>query len=40
MPDRGHHDPHIEGKLIRAALLKEFPLEEHAGPFAELNDRA
>ena len=40
MPDRGHHDPHIEGKLIRAALLEELPLEEHARPLSELNDGA
>ena len=38
MPDGRHHDPHVEGKLIRTALLEEFPLEEHAGSFAELND--
>ena len=38
MPDGCHHDPHIEGKLVGAALLEEFSLEEHAGSFAELND--
>ncbi len=40
MPDRRHHYPHIEGKLIGTALLEELPVEEHAGPLAELNDRA
>ena len=40
MPDGRHHDPHIEGKLVGTALLEELPLKEHAGPFAELNDRA
>ena len=40
MQDRRHHDTHIEGKLIRAALLEELPLEEHARSLAELNDRA
>jgi hypothetical protein len=40
MPDRGHHDPHIEGKLVGTALLEELPLQEHAGSLAELNDRA
>lgn len=40
MPDGRHHDPHIEGKLIRAGLSEEVALEEHAGPFAELNNRA
>lgn len=40
MPDRRHHDPHIEGKLVGAALLEELAFEEHAGPLAELNDRA
>lgn len=40
MPDRRHHDPHVERKLVGAALLEEVPLEEHAGPLAELNDRA
>ena len=40
MPDGRHHDPHIEGKLVGAALLEELPLEEHAGPLAELNDGA
>ena len=40
MPHRRHHDPHIEGKLIRAGLCEEVALKEHAGPFAELNDRA
>jgi hypothetical protein len=40
MPDGRHHDPHIEGKLIRAGLSEEVALKEHAGPFAELNNRA
>ncbi len=40
MPDGRHHDPHIEGKLVGAALLEEVPFEEHAGPFTELNDGA
>ena len=40
MPDCRHHDPHIEGKLIRAGLCEEVAFKEHAGPFAELNDRA
>ena len=40
MQDGRHHDPHIEGKLVGAALLEELPLEEHAGPLAELNDGA
>ena len=40
MPDRRHHDPHVEGKLIRTGLLEELPVEEHAGSLAELNDRA
>ena len=31
MPDVRHHDAHIEGKLICAALLEELPFEEHAG---------
>jgi hypothetical protein len=39
MPDGRHHDPHIEGELIRAGLCEEVPLKEHAGPFAELNNR-
>ena len=39
MPDGRHHDPHIEGKLIRAGLCEEVALKEHAGPFAELNNR-
>lgn len=30
MPHRRHHDPHIEGKLVSAALSEELPLEEHA----------
>jgi hypothetical protein len=40
MPDGCHHDPHIEGKLIGAGLCKEIALEEHAGSFAELHNRA
>ena len=40
MPDRRHHDPHIEGELIRTALLEKLSLEEHAGPLAELNNGA
>lgn len=40
MPDGRHHDPHIEGKLVGAALLEELSFEEHAGPLAELNDGA
>lgn len=40
MPDGSHHDPHVKRKLIRTGLLEELPVEEHAGPFAELNDRA
>ena len=40
MPDGSHHDAEVKGKLVGAALLEELPLEEHAGPFAELNDRA
>lgn len=40
MPDRRHHDPHVEGKLIRTGLLEELPLEEHAGSLAELNNGA
>ena len=39
MPDGRHHDPHIEGKLIRAGLCEEVALKEHAGPFAELDNR-
>ncbi len=39
MPDGRHHDPHIEVKLIRAGLCKKVALKEHAGPFAELNNR-
>jgi hypothetical protein len=30
MPHGRHHDPHIEGKLVGAALLEELPFEEHA----------
>ena len=40
MPDGRHHDPHIEGKLVGAGLCEEVTLKEHAGPFAELNNRA
>lgn len=40
MPDRRHHDSHVEGELIRTALLEELPLKEHARPLAELNDGA
>ena len=40
MPDGRHHDPHIEGKLIRAGLCEEVALKEHAGSFAELDNRA
>lgn len=40
MPDGCHHYPHIEGKLIGAALLEELALEEHARSLAELNDGA
>ena len=40
MPDGDHHDPHIEGKLVGAALLEELPLEEHARPLAKLHDGA
>lgn len=40
MPDGCHHDAHVEGKLVGAALLEEIPLKEHAGPLAELNDGA
>jgi len=40
MPDRRHHDSDVEGELIRTGLLEELPVEEHAGPLAELNDRA
>lgn len=40
MPDRRHHDPHIEGKLVGAALLEKVAFEEHAGPLTELNDGA
>ena len=39
MPDRCHHDPHIEGKLVSTGLCKEVALKEHAGPFAELDNR-
>jgi hypothetical protein len=39
MPDGRHHDPEVKGKLVGAALIEEFPLKEHAGPFAELNHR-
>ena len=40
MPDGRHHNPHVEGELIRAGLWEEVALKEHAGSFAELNDRA
>ena len=40
MPDGRHHNPHVEGELIRAGLCEEVALKEHAGPFAELNNRA
>lgn len=40
MPNSRHHDAEVEGELIGAALLEEFPLQEHAGPLAELNDGA
>ena len=40
MPNGRHHDPHIEGKLVGAALLEEVPFKKHAGPLAELNDGA
>jgi hypothetical protein len=39
MPDRRHHDPEVEGKLIRAGLCKELPFKKHAGPFTKLNNR-
>ena len=39
MPDGRHHDPHIEGKLIRAGMCEEVVLKEHAGSFAKLNHR-
>ena len=37
MPDGSHHDPHIEGKLVGAALLEELALEEHAGSSEKLS---
>ena len=40
MPHSRHHDPHIEGKLVGAGLCEEVALEKHAGPLAELNNRA
>ena len=40
MPHSRHYDPHVEGKLLGTALIKELPLKEHARPFTELNDRA
>ena len=40
MPNRRHHDPKVERKLIGAGLREEFSLKEHAGPFAELNNWA
>ena len=39
MPDGRHHDPHIEGELVGAGLCEEVALKEHAGPFAELDNR-
>ena len=33
MPDGRHHNPHVEGELIRAGLCEEVALKEHAGPF-------
>ena len=38
MLDRRHHDPYVKGELFGAELRDELALEEHAGPFAELND--
>lgn len=40
MPDGGHHDPHVERELVGTALLEKLPVEEHAGPLAELKDGA
>ena len=40
MPNGRHHDPQIEGKLVRAGLCEKVTFKEHAGPFAELNNRA
>ena len=40
MPNRRHHDPEVEGNLISAGLREEVAFEEHAGPFAELDNRA
>jgi hypothetical protein len=40
MPDGCHHDPHIERKLVGAALLEKIPLAEHAGTLEVLNDGA
>jgi len=40
MPDSRHHDPHIKCKLIGAGLCEEVAFKEHAGPFAELDNRA
>ena len=37
MPDRRHHDPHVEGKLVGAALLEELALEEHTGSSEKLS---
>ena len=36
MPDGRHHNPHVEGELIRAGLCEEVALKEHAGSFADL----
>jgi hypothetical protein len=36
MPDGRHYDPHVERKLVGAALLEEVPLEEHAGSSEKL----
>ena len=40
MPDGPRHDRHVKSKLVGAALHKELPLKEHAGPLAELNNGA
>jgi hypothetical protein len=40
MSDGRHHDPHVERKLVRTGLREDVALEEHAGPFAKLNDWA
>ena len=36
MPDGRHHNPHVEGELIRAGLCEEVALKEHTGSFADL----